>query len=323
MSVLLDKARLFACKTEATVGTAETLTASEAAYNVYNLRINPQIDVAQREGQQGFGRLASVPGARMGAATFETGMYYDGTTVPNWASVLLPACGVPLATGTTYRPKTQVPASGSAVKTLTIAGYNTGDGTNAKIKTLTGAVGTFQIVAPTGRHIRIRWTFTGVYADEVDTGTLLSPTYPTTTTELRFSEGASSWASSTICLESMTFDVGNVVTGRYCTTPIAGYDSFLISDRNPRVTANPESRLIATQDRYAQFKNQTEDTLSFTIGHPTSNATIVISAPKAQIVNGPQEGVRDGIVTDEVEWQLNRNGSTADQEFSIVFNHAA
>jgi hypothetical protein len=321
MSVLLDKARLFACKTETTVGTAETLTASEAAYNVYNLRINPQIDVAQREGQQGFGRLASVPGARMGVATFETGMPYDGTTIPSWASVLLPACGVPVATGTTYRPKTQVPGSGSAVKTVTIAGYCTGNGTNAKVKSIFGAVGTCQIVAPTGRQIRLRWTFTGVYADEVDVGSLLSPTFPTAT-ELRFSEGASSWAGSNMCLESMTFDLGNVVSPRYCTTPIAGYDSFFISDRNPRVTANPESRLIATQDRYLQFKNQTEDTLSFTIGHPSSNATIVISAPKAQIVNGPQEGVRDGIVTDEIEWQLNRNGSTTDQEFSIVFNHA-
>ncbi len=321
MSILLDRARVFAAKTETTVGTAESLTAAEGVYNIYSSRINPQIDVQQREGQGGFGRLASVPGARMGTFTFETGMPYDGTTIPTWASVLLPACGVPVATGTTYRPRTQVPSGSSAVKTLTLASYVTGNGTNAKVKSIFGAVGTCQIVCPTGRPIRMRWTFTGVYADEVDAGSMLTPTFPTAA-ELRFAEGASSWASSNMCLESMTFDLGNTISPRFCTTPIAGYDSFFISDRNPRVTANPESRLIATQDRYLQFKNQTEDVLSFTIGHPTSNATIVISAPKAQIVNGPQEGVRDGIVTDEIEWQLNRNGATADQEFSIVFNHA-
>jgi hypothetical protein len=31
------------------------------------------------------------------------------------------------------------------------------------------------------------------------------------------------------------------------------------------------------------------------------------------------EGDRGGIVTDEIEWQLNKNVDTADQEFSIAF----
>jgi hypothetical protein len=123
-------------------------------------------------------------------------------------------------------------------------------------------------------------------------------------------------------LQQASFDIGNVVVGRECTTPVAGYDSFVVTDRMPMITGNPESKLVATRDVYSQFINMTEAALSFTIDGP-GNSTFAISAPKAQIVNGPQEGERNGIVTDEIEWQLNRNGATVDQEFSIVFTHTS
>jgi hypothetical protein len=309
--MLLSKVRAFAAKVEATAGTVEALTAAEGAYNTYNLKIQPQIDVATREAQGGFGRISSVPGARKGIATFRTDAGYTGSAIPTWASVLLPACGV-VASSTTFTPRSEIP--GSNVKTVTIGGY-----VNGKFKSIYGAMGNARFIMVAGQLIYIDWTFTGIYADESDVA-LIAPTYPTTQTPLRFAGGATSWNSANVCLQQATFDFGNVVTGRECTTSVAGYDSFVVTDRIPKVTGNPEAKLVATRPVYNQFISMTEAALSFTLDGP-GNSTIVISAPKAQIVNGPQEGERNGIVTDEIEWQLNKNGSTADQEFSIVFNH--
>ena len=183
-----------------------------------------------------------------------------------------------------------------------------------------GAAGTARIVLPTGRMGRIEFDFQGVYADESDVAIPSSINY-VNTLPLRVAGGATAWSSYDLCLESATIDLGNVVTARECSTTEAGIDNFVITDRNIRITGNPESKLIATQDRYSQFKNMTEAALSFTIDGP-STSTLVITAPKAQLVSKPM-GDRNGIMIDQLEWQANKNVDTADQELSIAFNHAS
>jgi hypothetical protein len=122
-------------------------------------------------------------------------------------------------------------------------------------------------------------------------------------------------------LESATIDLGNVITARECSTSAAGIDNFVITDRNPIITGNPESKLIATQGRYAQLRDSTEATLSFTIDGP-STSTLVFSIPKAQLQTKPM-GDRNGIMIDQLEWQANKNVDASDEELSIIFNHAA
>ena len=310
--MLLLKKTVLGGKIESTIGTAETLAAADCTINAYNVVINPETEVEQREGQGGFGKLASIPGARRGRATFSVDLAYDGSTVPAWASTYLPACGLVLSTAT-YKPRTEVP--GSNVKTATIAAFV--DGVRRQIY---GAVGNARFVLPTGRMGRIEFDFQGVYSDEADVAIPSSINY-VNTLPLRVSGGATSWASSNICLESATIDLGNVITARECSTSAAGIDSFVITDRNIRVTGNPESKLIATQNRYGQFRDATEGILSFTIAGPTTS-TVVFSMPKAQIVAKPM-GDRNGIMIDQIEWQANKNVDTADEELSFTFNHAA
>jgi hypothetical protein len=310
--MLLLKKAVLGGKIESTIGAAETLAASDCTINAYNVVINPETEVEQREGQGGFGKLASIPGARRGRATFSVDLAYDGSTVPAWASTYLPACGLVLSTAT-YRPRTEVP--GANVKTATIAAFI--DGVRRQIY---GAVGNARFILPTGRMGRIEFDFQGVYSDESDVAIPTSINY-VNTLPLRVSGGATSWASSSICLESATIDLGNVITARECSTSAAGIDSFVITDRNIRVTGNPESKLIATQNRYGQFRDATEGILSFTIAGPTTS-TVVFSIPKAQIVAKPM-GDRNGIMIDQIEWQANKNVDTADEELSFTFNHAA
>lgn len=312
--MLLRKKTVLGAKIESTVGTAESITNAECTVNAYDLIINPEFEMQERQGQGGFGRLASIPGARIGRATFSVDLAYDGSAIPAWASIFLPACGFVLSS-TTFYPKTQVPASGSDVKTITIAGFF--DGVRRRIY---GAVGNARLVLPTGRMGRVEFDFQGVYDDETDTAIPSSINYDNTL-PLRVAGGATSWASYNLCLESATIDFGNVVTARQCSTSSAGVDNFVITDRNPRITANPESKLIAIQGRYAQLRDSTEASLSFTIDGP-STSTLVITAPKAQIQSKPM-GDRNGIMIDSLEWQANKNVDTSDQELSIAFNHAA
>ena len=310
--MLLLKKAVLGGKIESTIGTAEAVAAADCTINAYNVVINPETEVEQREGQGGFGRLASIPGARRGRATFSVDLAYDGSTVPVWASTYLPACGVVLSTAT-YRPRTEAP--GANVKTATIAAFI--DGVRRQIY---GAVGNARFILPTGRMGRIEFDFQGVYSDESDVAIPSSINY-VNTLPLRVAGGATSWASSSICLESATIDLGNVITARECSTSAAGIDSFVITDRNIRVTGNPESKLIATQNRYGQLRDATEGILSFTIAGPTTS-TVVFSMPKAQIVSKPM-GDRNGIMIDQIEWQANKNVDTADEELSFTFNHAA
>lgn len=310
--MLLRKKSVLGGKIETTAGTAEAIAAADCTINAYDLAINPEFEMQERQGQGGFGRLASIPGARRGRATFSVDLAYDGTNVPSWATTYLPACGLVLSTAT-YKPRTEVP--GTNVKTVTIAGFF--DGVRRQIY---GAVGNARFVLPTGRMGRIEFDFQGVYSDETDTAIPSSINY-VNTLPLRVAGGATSWDSYSLCLESATIDLGNVITARECSTSVAGIDHFVITDRNPRITGNPESKLIATQGRYAQLRDSTEATLSFTIDGP-STSTLVFSIPKAQLQTKPM-GDRNGIMIDQLEWQANKNVDASDEELSIIFNHAA
>ena len=302
---LLKKIRTLAAKVEATIGTAETLTTAEGVFNAYNLMIQPTLPIEQREAQGSFGHIAGVPGARMGVCSFRTDVGYDDTTVPNWATVLLPACGWVNATGT-FTPRSEAP--GSNVKTLTIGSYQ-----NGMLKKLTGAVGTFNMVFPSGRLAYIDWTFTGVWNAPTDTA-LIVPTYPTTETPLRAGSMTTTFNSVALCFENLSIDAGNTVVMRECTTNASGYVSGIITDRKPIIKGNPESVLVATQDRFGLFLAGTEAALSIAIG-----GAITFTAPKAQVTN-MQEADRNGVVIDQIEWAANKNGVTADQELSIVFS---
>lgn len=301
---LLYKKRVLAAKAETTIGTPESLTASEGAFNAYNVVAQASIPVETREAQGSMGQLSAVPGIRTGTISFRTDVAYNGTDVPGWATVLFPLCGVVNASGT-FTPRSEAP--GSNVKTGTIGVFEDG-----LLKSIAGAVGTFTIVYPAGRMAYIDWVFTGVWQAPTDTA-LIEPTYPTVA-PLRAASITTTWNSVSMCWEQLTLTMNNEVQPRECSTAAAGVSSFLIIDRKPVVSGNPESVLVATQDRFGAWLLGTENALSVAIG-----SAMTLSAPKAQIVN-IQEGNRKGVQIDEIEWQCNKNGSTADQDISIVFN---
>jgi hypothetical protein len=306
---LLRRRAVFASKVEGTIGTAESLTGAEGAFNARDFTIQPNVPITRREGQGGFNYLPGIAEGMQGTCTVTMDMAYDGTTVPTWASVLLPACGW-VATAGVFSPLSEGP--GANVKTITIGHYKDG-----KRALLSGAMGTFKIMAPTGKMASIEFTFTGKYStNETDTA-LIAPTYPTTL-PLRVAAGALTWNSVALCTSNVEVDAGNSVIMRECmnATDRSGFVSAIVTNRQPVITADPESELVATQDRDALWLTSSPQAFSMQIG--VAGTSITVAAPKAQLEN-KQQGNRNDMMSDDLTW-LATKGSAADTELTITFD---
>lgn len=311
MAVLLKKRQTIAAKVETTIGTPETLNAATGVFNAYDISIQGDITVEQREGQGGFDMLAGVAGTRKGTMTFKTDVEWDGTsTDPVWASTLLAGCGF-VGSSNVYTPRSEGP--GSNVKTLTIGVYEDG-----VYKVLAGAMGNFKLFMPSGKKCYIEWTFDGAWQAVTDAA-LITPTYPTDTI-VRFAGATVTYDSIDLCVAQMTLDAGNTVVMRECPDEDSGFKSAIVTERYPVIEADPEATLVATDDPYGSWLSGDEAALAVTLSGPTTS-TIGITVPKAQIFN-VQEGDRDKIMIDNITWRCNKNGTTQDQCVSITFTAA-
>jgi hypothetical protein len=311
---LISRRSVFAAKTEGTIGTAETLTGAEGVFNAMEFDIQRNMAMTRREGQGGFNSLKSVPEMMAGTATIKHNITYDGTNIPTWASVLLPACGW-VESGGVFSPISRGPGGAGLPKTITIGQYVDG-----KLRRLSGCMGTFVITAPTGKVAEIAFTFQGKFFENETDQAIITPTYPTAA-PLRFADGTLTWAAANICTSQITVDAGNTVILRECVENgnRTGIKSALVTNRAPIITGDPEAVLVATANRESQWVDMTTGVLAATL-KGTGNSTVVISAPAAQIED-KQKGDRNGMVTDDITW-LCTEGATADSELTITFNAA-
>jgi hypothetical protein len=303
---LIWRKSTIAAKIETTAGSIESLTNAEGVFNAFNSVINPDATFEERPAQGSYGHMPGVVGMRSGTMTFTTELFGDGAGgVPGWASTLLPACGWVNSAGV-FTPRTEAP--GSNVKTVTIAKYE-----NGVAKRLRGAMGMFSIVMAVGNRVLINWTFRGAWQAPEDVA-LLAPTYPTRS-PMR-ATGTYTLASAAHCFSSMTINSGNNLILRPCITASdgSGIATAHVGNRLPTGSFDPESKLVATDDRYGRWLAGTEQALS--IAFADAADTITIAAPKVQIRN-PQEADREGLQVDNIEFQCNKN--SGDDELSITF----
>jgi hypothetical protein len=295
--MLLTRKSVFAAKVESTIGTAESLANADAAFNCFDFTIQPTAEFLERHRQGGFGQLAGIVGLETGTATFRTELYGDGSGGPGaWANTLLPAVGMPSPATDTYQASTAAP--GAAVKTLTIGGYQDG-----VLKRIRGAVGNLQVVIEPGKPVSLNWTFMGAWAGVSDTA-ILTPTYPTRLPMLAKS-AVTTIGSFNPCFSSLTIDLGNVMEPRQCANSPGGINSFVISNRNINGTLDPESKLVATYDPYGDWLDSTARAFSVVVSDSADTVSIgnIAGAQAFQITN-PQEGDRNGIKTDTLNFQI-------------------
>jgi len=310
---LLRKKAVFAAAIETTAGTAESLDAGDGVFNAYNFDIQLGQTVEEREGQGAFNRLQGVPGAAMGTATMTTDLGWDGTTtMPSWAAILLPALGF-VETSQVFNPVTAAPGTGG-VKTLTIGKY-----TDGKRRQIHGAMGTAQMILPSARMARMECNFTGCWNAETDTA-IIAPTYPTAF-PLKFSSATITFNSVAVKVESVTIDFGNVVILREDPSTASGYSTALVTDRNPRITLNPEANLVATLSTSGLLSAGTQAAFQVVLDGPT-DSTLTIDAPKCQVMTS-QEGDRNGMLIEDIELACQKNATTSDKELFFTFSEAS
>jgi hypothetical protein len=310
MPQLLRKSVL-AASIEATIGTAETLDAGDAAFNIYNAEVNPDIEFEEREGQGGFGYLSAIPLGRRATARFRVNVQWDGTaTEPSWAETFFPACGW-CKSGQVYTPRSEAP--GANVKTLTISHYIDGI-----VKTVVGAMGNFTINLVSGQVAFIDFEFVGAWGGLTDTA-LITPTYPTDL-NLRWSSGVAQWNNVNLFCSLATVSSGNTLYLREDPAKASGFINAIVTNRRPTVVTDPESNLEATQPRWAGMLTGTENALELHAGGST-NSVFQIDAPKAQVI-ALAHADREKMLIDQITFGCNKNGATHDQELSITFTAA-
>ena len=306
---LLRKRALLAAKIETTSGTLESFSASDAAFNVFDVSMTPNITFTERQGNGSFSQMPSIAESYGATCTFTTEIYGSGAGgVPGWASTFLPACGW-VNTAGTFSPKTDDP--GADVKTLSLGLYI--DNLRWQMR---GCAGTFKVTCESGKLARIEWTYQGVWVG-CDDETMLAPTYPTTK-PLRVSNATFTIGSASPCFSQLEIDAGNEVFLRACSTvdDQSGLAGAIITGRKVNGTIDPETVLVATKDVWGNWLTSTEEAFSFALENASDKVTFAM--PKFQATN-IQAGDRDGMLIDTITYQANRSAAAGNDELTIAF----
>lgn len=299
---IMARHRVLGIATEATAGTLESLDGTDAVYNAYNINIVPTQALEVREAEGGEYAASATAGTEA-TVTFTTDVRHNGTDIPVWATNLLPACGWVNNSGT-FKPTLEGP--GANVKTVSIGVW-----TGGKYESVYGAMGDFEIIFPATKTAYINWTFRGTYSGE-SAEAMPVPT-GTSVVALKANSMTTTFDSVVMCIQQASIRSNNNLYLKECLNA-ASFSHSIATDRQPLIQANPESVGTATQNRITQWKNGVEASLVFAIG-----SAITFTAPKAQI-QSITRGDREKLVIDDIVWQCNKNGTTANESLTIAFS---
>lgn len=315
---LLRKRSVLAAKLETTIGTAISLSASDAAFVAVDFEITPEAPHHEREAPGSFSRLAGVTGARMGKATFKIEMVGKGSSGnPTWADTFLPACGLVVtdATGAAqlFNLLSKAPtAAAENCRTITIGKY-----TDGRLTTIAGAMGNVKIVAENGKGPMLEFEFTGKYTSVTD-ATLIVPTLPTIVpsraSNLTLTIGGNAFQTNKI-----EIDLGNkieLIEDIATAGGESGYAHAVIVDRQPTVKLTRNSVLVATDDLFGQWLAGTTQALVLDIGGATWNK-IEIDAPAARYTE-VKPADNKGVHAEDVTLELVQSAA-ADDELTLLF----
>lgn len=314
MAEFLERRMVLGTKKETTEGTANAPTGADCNILAEDVKFEPDIDQTDRNPiAADLSPYASIAGARKARLTFKVELKGSGAagTVPAIGK-LIKACGfsenIVASTSVTYTPLSV------GVDSLTIDVFSVPASGNQIRERIIGARGTFRINARSGQQVYLEFTFNGVYVATADAAGLtpsgLESTLPQAFLNTSFSMHAFSHKVS-----SFGIDLGNQLAPRTDISGSSGILSYLIIDRKPTFSFDPEKELVTTHDYYGKMLANTEASMSAAIGATAGNIC-TITAPKAQYVKVTPGG-RDGIGIFTVDGKFNRNAGN--DELVIAF----
>ena len=301
---LLSRLRLMQVKVEAEKG---TLIAVDTDVLVYDVACNPEEGFNPRKGSaKGMGHTSPgiLDGSRAAKCTFKTELRgTGGQALDAGLAILLQACGQ-LKTTEVYT----FTSTHASQNTISIAWFE-----NGRRKQLAGCMGTYSITPENG-VLFLSFEFSGVWQAPTDTA------MPTCAYSVRapipwgHSSYAFTLAAQAFKMTTFTFACGNEVVPRFDGGRIAYY---MITDRDPKWTLDPEADLIAGYDTYGSWLAGTELALSLAVTDGTD--TVTLASPKTQISEPPATEDSEGILRDVLTLQCNISViDTGDDEFSLA-----
>lgn len=298
---------VLAMKPESVYGT-DVFAGTYAAADIipmFNCNPEARIDEIPNLSMAGdIGRLPSVIGTEMAAVTFSMWIRGNSALFDDAPSRVVPEVDRPLR-GCGFAGAFSVP-NGSAFDKLTYTPTNTlesmtiyvvqeilGSATAPAIK-LTGAFGTVEFSMRAGGVCEARFSFMGAFGGRADVTYVAgspstNPQYPT----LKSAAFQIDTANYAPRIASVGLNMGITVSPIPSINASTGIAGFFISDRNPRLTIDPEADLVATYDWITKWRAGNQADLDFTLGTATLNK-LKFTLSRAQTVrHGSQQ--RDGL----------------------------
>lgn len=311
MSRLIRK-RILVAKLEVTSGTPEALTNADGAFIVFNPKITADIPKIDRPASGSLSKMTSTFGARSGKITFETELAGSGSAqapTPAWASTFLPACGFEFDAGTNTFSPTSDPTKR---ETITIGIFEDG-----LFKSIAGAVGTVEIEGEYGKSGTIKFEFTGKWVEPVD-ATISLPTFPTVIAP-RFAGASFTLGGDPLAISKFSLKSNGTTKLIEDITDVTGYSFGIITDRDIAGQIDPEGKLVSENDFYGDWIAGTSQAMELElVGADNTGNHIIISAPATQYVN-VQEGDRDKLEIESIDFECHAGSNTGDDELTIQF----
>lgn len=227
----------------------------------------------------------------IGTATFQSGEVITGGTSGATATT----SSTPSAVGKIAEPITE------SIPSLTFGSYE-GESSGIR-KLLKGSRGTVKFdLAKPGDPGMMDFEFMAVEAGIIDSS-LLSGIVHETTKPPSFLSAAFSIDNVSARISKIDIDMACALGPRDDVNEAKGIFSYLVNDRNPVGSFDPEMVLVATHDFHSKWYAGTEMILDFTLGSAAGNK-IRFYAPKVQYTKVDDEE-RDGIKVAQCSFDLN------------------
>ena len=281
-----------ACEVEAAEGTMEVIVVADM-FMASNPKFDPTITPHERNPvAASLSPYPSVFGSRSAKMSFDVELV--GTAAAGSAidySDALRACGVSetlvAITSATYKP------ASASIPSVTLAMYLDG-----KIYRAWGArADSAKLVLESGKAGILSLSFLCADFSEAD-GVLLAPTY-TAIRPPTFQTAALTIGAYAAIVNKLTLDFGLKTTLRKDANAASGHKSAVITNRQPKLSFDPENVLVATEDFLGKWRSGTTMAFTTAIGSVAGN-TITITAPVVQYQKATM-GEREGVSTLEME----------------------
>lgn len=271
MSLLLARKKLLGATQETTSGTAASVTAALAGTVVYDAEMVPDdMHSAGKRMPHGhyLGTYDAVKGLQTGTLRYKQELrWQDGF------AAMLTGAGYVLDTGV-YKPT----SSFASRKTWSLAIWEDG-----RKKMLIGAVASaLRISGKVGERVFADWEWKGVWQAVTDAAMpalapINSAPYIARALTLTFG-GAALPAGS-----EFEINLGLTAEPREDLTATQGVSHFVITEREPTLTIDPEARLVASHDAFGGLLAGTTGAISLVL--TADGETLTIAAPRAQRIS--------------------------------------